>query len=221
MAHHLTGSVIYANNVPAAFCAYVERRAPRSIALSGGQTAEACYSAMVPSTYRPESVWFSDERWVELHSRDSNEGNARRAWLDSIESSVHSLRGTAPTILEAALGANRELGSVAPLELAHFGLGADGHTASLFPGMVNDDEPDWITIAADSDHPYQRLTWTVRAVRQRVLHRVVTVAGEQKREAWERVCAGADLPAQCLNLPSTVWIVEDRLRDPSSVRSGP
>ena len=215
MAHHLVGTVVYTGDVARAFRSLVEERAPKSVALSGGSTALRCYELMAASTYRPASVWFGDERWVAVDSLDSNEGQARRAWLGQISTSIHSLRGTADTIAQACAIADRELAEAEPIDLVHLGMGPDGHTASLFPGLVNDEDLSWISITGDTNHPHLRLTWTVRARNDRAVERVVTVSGQEKRTTWQQMQAGVDLPAQRLNLPSTTWIVDARLRDPS------
>ena len=89
-------------------------------------------------------------------------------------------------------GSLREYG---PLDLVHLGLGPDGHTASLFPGSPALEERERLVVATGDDlHPHPRLTLTFPALAQSRLA-VVTVAGEGKREALQRVKAGDDLPA--------------------------
>ncbi|MGZ4678474.1 MAG: 6-phosphogluconolactonase, partial [Acidimicrobiia bacterium] len=54
------------DDVPAAFAALVLERRPRSIALSGGETARAGYErlAAADADWSDTEIWFGDERWV-------------------------------------------------------------------------------------------------------------------------------------------------------------
>lgn len=213
MAHDLRGTVEYCEDVSARFRSLLEHLRPSSLALSGGSTARTCYQAMRVSSFIPRDVWFSDERWVALSDRVSNEHQAREVWLDHITTNVHSMRGAHRSIEEAVIENNLELAAAGAIDLAHFGVGDDGHTASLFPGSVEEDDPNWIAMAGDSAHPHRRLTWTVGAIHECARHRVVTVAGEAKHAAWHGLLRGEDLPARHLDLATTTWLVDTQLRD--------
>jgi 6-phosphogluconolactonase len=124
-----------------------ERQAARII-LAGGNTPRETYSLLASGILKrriPARAlgWFlGDERWVSRDDPQSNEGMARAALLDRIgapEESIHSWKaGTGDPVACARLyGETIEgsLGDTAP-DLLILGLGADGHTASLFPGAV-------------------------------------------------------------------------------------
>jgi len=88
----------------------------------------------------------------------------------------------------------------------HLGLGPDGHTASLFPGTPALDETERLVVANGDDlHPQPRLTFTFPAIAcARFV--VVTVTGEDKRAAIERIRAGDDLPAARIRGERVLWL---------------
>jgi 6-phosphogluconolactonase len=209
----LRGELRIVPHVPSAFAQLVTEDAPRSTALSGGDTARACYQLFATAAnvdWSGVDVFFGDERWVPIHDPDSNEGMARLAFLDELDPSrVHSLRHAGATIDEAAANYDALLRDFGPIDLIHLGLGPDGHTASLFPGSAALDVADALVVPnpRDATHPHDRLTFTFPAIaRSRTV--VFTVAGEGKREAFARVRAGDDLPAARVEADRIIWLVD-------------
>lgn len=199
-------------NVPHAFVTLVQDEAPESIALSGGSTARACYELLATADvdWREVDVWFGDERWVPVHDPDSNEGCARVAFLDHVEPRrIHSMYGAGPTPESAASAYDELLRDAPPIALVHLGLGPDGHTASLFPGSPALEEQERLVVATGDDlHPHPRLTFTFPAIAMAHLA-VVTVAGEEKREAFARVKTGDDVPAARVRAERVLWLVDE------------
>jgi len=207
----IPGDVRVVNHVPPAFAELVTTTAPRSIALSGGDTARKCYELLATAAdvdWSNVAVFFGDERWVPVHDPDSNEGMARVTFLDEVEPAVvHSMRGAGPTIEEAAAAYDALVGEAPPIDLVHLGLGPDGHTASIFPGSTTLDETERLVVAAGDDaHPHARLTFTFPAIaRARLV--VFTVEGADKREALERVRRG-EVPAAKVRAGQVIWLVD-------------
>jgi 6-phosphogluconolactonase len=204
----LPGSTEIVDDVAAAFAQLVLREAPRSVALSGGETAEHCYAAV--RTLEPDwsgvDVFFGDERFVPATDPDSNEGMARRVLLDYVRPRViHSMFRPSP-IDDAARAYDALIRNAPPIDLVLLGVGPDGHTASLFPGSPTLDETERFVVAAgDAAHPHPRLTLTFPAIaRGRLV--VVTVAGAEKREAIERIRSGDDLPAARIRGERVLWL---------------
>lgn len=208
----LPGELRVVDHVPRAFAAFVAEQAPTSLALSGGTTARESYELLANADvdWSGVEILFGDERWVPVDDDDSNEGMARHAFVDHVNpAAVHSMRGAGETIEEAADAYDTLLREHALVELVHLGLGPDGHTASLFPGSPALEERDRLVIATGDDlHPHPRLTWTFPAINRSPLV-VFTVAGEEKREAFERVRAGDDLPAARIAAAHVVWLVDE------------
>lgn len=207
----LPGELRIVDHVPQAFAALVARENPGSIALSGGDTARQCYEllAVADVAWGSVEVFFSDERWVPVSDPDSNEGMARRAFLDTVTPrEIHSMRHAGGTPAEAAAQYDKLVGSAEPIALVHLGLGPDGHTASLFPGTPAVDVQDRLVVTnADDLHPYERITFTFPGIAHSELV-VVTVAGEEKRDAMRRIQAGEDLPGARIRAPRVVWLAD-------------
>jgi len=208
----IQGEVRIVPHVPAAFASLVTTEAPRSIALSGGDTARACYQLLATAAavdWGRVDVFFGDERWVPVHHHESNEGMARLAFLDEVDPAwIHSMHGAGPTPEEAAAAYDALVATADPIELVHLGLGPDGHTASLFPqsaALAVDDR--FVVVNGDDQHPHTRLTFTYPALAKSRLV-VFTVAGAGKRDAFARIRAGEDLPAARVEAERVIWLVD-------------
>jgi 6-phosphogluconolactonase len=111
------------------------------IALAGGSTPRALYVQLASTSdvdWSRTDVFFGDERAVPPDHPQSNFRMARETLLHPAAvppENVHRMRGEDPDLDDAARRYEAALGP-APLDLALLGMGADGHTASLFPGTT-------------------------------------------------------------------------------------
>ncbi len=207
----LPGEMRVVEDVPTHFADLVVANAPRSIGLSGGDTARRCYERLAarPFDWSDIEVFFSDERFVPPEHAESNEGMARAVLLDAVHPKViHSMYWPGP--IEAAADAYHALvRDSPPIDLLHLGLGPDGHTASLFPGSPALAVDDRFVVATESaQHPHTRLTFTVPAIARSPLV-VVTVSGAEKRDALARIRAGEDLPAARISAKRVLWLADE------------
>lgn len=199
----LRGEVQIVDDVPRAFARLVAERAPRTIALSGGTLAEECYEALrgEPLDWSGVDVYFGDDRVVPVDDPDSNEGMARRLLLDAVRPhAIYSMVGAGADAYNALVRA------AMPIDIVHLGLGPDGHTASLFPGAPQLEERErFVVTAGDDEHPHPRLTFTFPAIAASGLA-VITVAGDEKRDAIARIRNGDDLPGAHITAREVLWL---------------
>jgi 6-phosphogluconolactonase len=184
-----------------------------SLALSGGATARRCYECLADHGGNQVDWWkvnfyWGDERCVPLDHADSNYRLAREALLDR----VGGANAAYPMKCDEGPDPYQLLvGDLGRFDLVHLGLGPDGHTASLFPGSAAlDAEPGRLVVLNEDPsgtNLHQRMTLTFTGIaRARLV--LVTVAGEEKRDAFARVRAGEDLPATRTQADRVVWIVD-------------
>ncbi len=204
----LPGTVQIVDDVPGAFAGLVAQELRGSIALSGGETAEACYRALRAARvdWPAIDVYYGDERFVSPDHPDSNEGMTRRALLDAVPvRAVHAMYRPV-SIDEAAHAYDTLVRTAPPIDVVHLGLGPDGHTASLFPGSPALAERErLVVVTGDDAHPQPRLTFTFPAIARAHLV-IVTVAGDEKRGAIERIRSGEDLPGAHIRAERVVWL---------------
>jgi 6-phosphogluconolactonase len=172
------------------------RQRPRTLVLAGGRTPRAFYARLAREKYDWSAVdiFFSDERCVPPDHPDSNFRMARETLLSRVTARVHRMHGETCDAVRYEDELRLVFGNRLPsFGLVFLGMGADGHTASLFPGDPALEETQRLVAkVARPDH--QRLTLTLPVLSASKLA-VFLVSGAEKREALRRVLAGDDLPA--------------------------
>jgi len=180
------------------------------MALSGGDTARACYEALARSTaidWTNVECFLGDERCVPPEDPAANQRLVREALLDRVGGlpRFHPIEWQHPESYAAVLT------SRPALNLIHLGFGPDGHTASLFAGSPALEAPAGALVVQNEDpsgrNPYPRVTLTLEAIaRARLV--VFTVAGASKHDALSRLLAGEDLPAARVRAPRILWLCD-------------
>lgn len=203
-----------------------------TVALAGGSTPRALYRLLAGGPDRGSVSWenvdffFGDERAVPPDHPDSNYRMARETLFDpigAVAERVHRMRGELPD-LEAAAGAYQaELarvfgvsgpGALPAFDLVLLGLGADAHTASLFPATAALDERGrWVAANEVPVLSTSRLTLTPPVLNAAAeVHFLVT--GETKAAAVASVLEGPRdphrFPAQLVEVPHgmVTWFID-------------
>jgi 6-phosphogluconolactonase len=178
-----------------------------TLALSGGSTPRRTYVLLASDRFLSTVDWsrvhvfWGDERCVPRDHPQSNYRMAQRTFLRALpipHAHLHRMFGERVPSEAAACYASdlyRTLGDPPRFDLILLGVGADGHTASLFPGtpglqVVN--RPTTAVYVPRFDN--WRITLTYPAINRA---RAVSflVQGAAKAEALARVCNGEMLPA--------------------------
>jgi 6-phosphogluconolactonase len=194
--------------VAAAAAQWVSEESARSnpfrIALSGGSTPQFLYEALASSTFKSGIDWsrwqvyFSDERAVAPDHPDSNYRLVHNTLLSRVPvppENVHRIDAGGPDLDAAATAYSRlleaESGRPPRLDVVLLGVGADGHTASLFPGTPALDVVDaWATRGRADFEPFDRVTMTFPAINA-AAHIGFLVTGNEKKVALRGVVDGS------------------------------
>lgn len=160
----------------------IDERGRFCLALSGGSTPLAAYRVLAGWFEAEEFPWrqthffWSDERCVGADDPASNYGAARRIMLRPRKApaeNIHRIRGEADSAAEAALEYEDHLldffgAREVVMDVVLLGMGADGHTASLFPGDAALGAQGRLAVAVEppptADPPAPRVTLTLEAI---------------------------------------------------------
>lgn len=167
--------------------AVLARRSAFTAALSGGRTPARLFAELARLDLPWERVTFfmADERLVPLSSPGSNFGAARRAFFSKINIPKANLR---PAGTPAGYG--KQLAKAGGPDFVFLGLGADGHTASVFPGSpaLKSAAPVLLVNAPPGVKPRRRLTMTLKTLNG-ARTAVLLAAGPQKKTVFARAAA--------------------------------
>jgi 6-phosphogluconolactonase len=196
-----------------------------AVCITGGSTPEGMYRQLAarPLPWERMHVFWSDERFVPDSDPLSNTRMARRAMLDHVPippSQVHPIPTATSGPEESARLYEAELkrfygadvlDPAKPLfDLVLNGMGDDGHTASLFPGLpALQEREDWAVASEPGMDPrVPRVTLTL-PVLESCRASAFLVSGEGKRAVLKRVLAGEDLPSARLKpLGPLTWFMD-------------
>jgi 6-phosphogluconolactonase len=209
----------------------VERQGRFCVALSGGSTPRRLYT-LLAKTHRFSVRWdrveffWGDERAVPPDHPDSNYGMAAATLLDPVgvrTEQRHRIRGEHTDLEQAAREYQLEIARVFGVppdglppvfDLLLLGMGADGHTASLFPySEALPERRRWVVSHFVAPLGVRRITLTPPILNRARAIRLL-VAGSDKAEALHQVLEGPRdperLPAQLLTPESgrMIWLVD-------------
>jgi 6-phosphogluconolactonase len=187
------------------------------VALSGGATPRGVYQLLATEPYRSRVLWdqidvfWGDERHVPPDHADSNYGMTAETLLSKVPVSpkkIHRVHAEIPDAnlaaheydaeIRAAFGGSENMPR---FDLNLLGLGADGHTASLFPGTLALDERRQLCVAnwVEKLGAY-RITMTLPLINaSRVI--VFMVSGAEKARIVREVLQGAEAAPAARHAP--------------------
>jgi 6-phosphogluconolactonase len=148
----------------------IARRGRFLLSLAGGATPKPLYELLATPPFSTQIDWphvhvfWGDERCVPPDDPESNYRMAREGLLDHVQlppTNVHRIRGEdepseAAADYEDVLAGffgSRDIVLQASFDLVLLGMGADGHTASLFPGSAAARETRRWVVASPGPQP--------------------------------------------------------------------
>ncbi len=199
------------------------------LALSGGSTPTLLYDALAANPTNGQLLnlhcefFFSDERTVSAEHPDSNFGLAQKILFEPLGISsgiIHRMHGESKDLSAEAVRYSRliesksaaRVGGVPQLDLTILGMGADGHTASIFPGDDRDSNENALVIA-----PWvkklntHRLSFSMKLINaSRAV--LLLVSGKSKassvKTALDSTEERSKLPVSQVAAERTVWLLD-------------
>jgi 6-phosphogluconolactonase len=197
--------------------AAIQVRGVCSIALSGGSTPGPVYEELGGSDLAEKISWsqleiyFADERAVPIDHPESNYRLVLETLLKSHPEAVGQtfrMPADAADRNQAAKRYERRLPD--PLDVLVLGMGADGHTASLFPGSPALDEQERRVVPVTAPKPPPERMTITPVVIERARSIIMLAAGAEKAPMVARALGEFGdpklVPAQLAR--RGIWIVD-------------
>lgn len=172
----------------------IETRDAAALAVPGGSTPGPIFDALSGTdlAWEKVSVMLGDERWVPETSDRSNTALLRRRLLQgkASKASLLPLYSPAAKPEDVLNNLSQDIEKILPLTVCVMGMGADMHTASIFPQAdllaeaFAPDAPVLLPMRAPGA-PEPRITLTARVLSS-AKHRHVLITGAEKRVALEK-----------------------------------
>ncbi len=195
-----------------------------TVSLAGGSTPRSLYAILASDHYRGSIDWPSvtffigDERYVPDDSPESNYRMVAKTLFRPLEIPDRNVYRWNTTSGDAETGAKlyeKDLRPFVPLDLILLGLGADAHTASLFPNTAALHEQqtpataNWVEKLAE-----HRLTITFPVINSAATV-MVLASGIEKAKAVANVLEGEfrpdEFPAQLIDptIGDLYWLLDE------------
>ena len=165
-----------------------------SFSVPGGTTPGPIFDSLSAAALEWDRVhvFLNDERWVPETSERSNTRLLRERLMTSraAEAKLIPLYADTPTPEEGIPNLTEQLENELPISVLLLGMGADMHTASIFPGAdrleeaLSPEAPLLVPMRAPGA-PEPRVTLSARVLAGAMTTHVV-ITGAEKREALER-----------------------------------
>ena len=180
----------------------INERGTTSLVVSGGRTPVTFFYLLSQQVidWSKVVVTLADERWVEADHSESNEKLVRENLLinEAHTAKFIPLKNSAIDAVRGEERAERDIEPIGQFTLVILGMGADGHTASLFPGAETlelglDMNSGRTAIAVTPPAaPHQRMSLTLPRLlnsQQIIIH----ISGAGKQNILQTAQAGNDI----------------------------
>ena len=169
-----------------------------SIVLAGGSTPKNIYQLLSKQNadWANWHVYINDDRCLPVDHADRNSKMVSDVWLNHVSIPKHQFHPIPCELgpIEGAKAYTITLANVGTFDLVLFGLGEDGHTASLFPGHAIDNSADVVPVFDSPKPPAERVTMSQNRLNN-THEALFLVTGKGKQEAVNNWRSGVAIPA--------------------------
>ncbi len=187
----------------------IRQRGVFRLVLAGGNSPLTSYRLLAASDQQwgHWTLYYGDERCVAPDHPQRNSHSVARTGLTDRVAGHYPIPTEQGCALAAAEYATR-IGPAMPFDMVILGMGADGHTASLFPGRAWPEANVFAVLDAPKPPP-GRVTLGVSAL-QNCRAMLVLITGAGKADAVQRWRSGVDLPvARVCNIEQARILVDE------------
>lgn len=171
------------------------------ISLSGGSTPTLLFKYLAQSTYAQKinwqqlHFWWGDERCVAATDPESNFGQCKKLLFNQITipaENIHRIKGEKDPQQEAVRYAQEirthieSVNGMPQFDWILLGVGDDGHTASLFPGQTNYQDPHLTVVTTQPQSGQLRVSKTASLI-ENSLRITYLALGESKAEIVHKI----------------------------------
>ncbi|RLJ71450.1 6-phosphogluconolactonase [Hydrogenivirga caldilitoris] len=183
------------------------------LGLAGGSSPKRAYELFsdIFNLWERTLIFPTDERYVPSEDRRSNYRMLRETLGERAK--IYRVKTELP-LRKACEDFNRALGMAGALDLVLLGLGADGHTASLFP-CVPCEPCGENACTSRSPDGLERVSMSLGYINS-CKKVAFIVVGEKKRRALEGLLKGEDIPAVRVKGEEDTLIFTDLLQEARS-----
>lgn len=169
-----------------------------SIVLAGGNTPRTIYRLLrdMPTEWSKWHIYINDDRCLPVDHEERNSLMVDQVWLSHVgipKNQIHNIPSELGPI-EGAKAYAKILQNVGAFDLVLFGLGEDGHTASLFPEHAVDNSADAVPVFNSPKPPAERVTMSQNRLNN-TKAAMFLVTGASKQQAVDNWRSGVAIPA--------------------------
>lgn len=207
------------------------------ISLSGGSTPILLFKYLAQSSYAQKinwpqlHFWWGDERCVAPSDPESNFGQCRQFLFNKITipaENIHRIQGEKDPQQEAIRYAEEirahidSVNGIPQFDWILLGVGGDGHTASLFPGQTNYQDPHLTVVATQPQSGQLRVSKTATLIensqritylvlgenKAAIIHKISTEPAGSERYPAAKIAAKAGLTQWYLDPGSAKLLIQ-------------
>jgi 6-phosphogluconolactonase len=176
----------------------IENYGSFSIVLAGGSTPKSIYALLAKQSadWANWHVFINDDRCLPVDHAERNSKMVSEVWLSHVDIPKNQFYAIPSELgpIEGASAYAKTIANVGTFDLVLFGLGEDGHTASLFPNHAVDNSADVVPVFDSPKPPAERVTMSQNRLNN-THEALFLVTGAGKQEAVNHWRSGVAIPA--------------------------